>query len=59
MELFIKVYETCPVCKGTGWLKEEEDGNVLCSNCPVACGKVEKLIKVIDLYMYLKNKIEE
>ena len=59
MELFIKVYETCPICKGTGWIK----GNVLCYTCPVACGKVEKLVKIIDndyrnFCVYLKTKIK-
>ena len=64
MELFIKVYETCPVCKGAGWIKEE-DGEmecVLCSNCPVVSGKVERMIKIIDndyrnFCVYLKTKI--
>ena len=66
MELFIKVYETCPACKGTGWIEEEKDGEmecVLCYTCPVACGKVEKLVKIIDndyrnFCVYLKTKIK-
>ena len=58
MELFIKVYETCPVCKGTGWIKEEEDGEtecVLCSNCPIASGKVERIIKIEELIDNVKD----
>ena len=55
MELFIKVYETCPVCKGTGWIKNEEGENTLCYTCPVACGKVERMIKIEELIDNVKD----
>ena len=67
MELFIKVYETCPACKGTGWIEEDpEDIWDEPHECFECCnGKVERLIKIntydkrtFGLYMYLKNKIE-
>ena len=63
MELFIKVYETCPVCSGKGEIDEILRGPEDCLNC--TDGKVERLIKIdtydkrtFGLYMYLKNKIE-
>ena len=61
MELFIKIYETCPACKGTGWIKEEKDGetkSVLCYTCPVACGKVERIIKIEELIDNIRTYIE-
>ena len=65
MELFIKVYETCPVCKGTGWIDEDPkdiwDEPHECFEC--CNGKVEKLVKIIDndyrnFCVYLKTKIK-
>ena len=59
MELFIKVYETCPACKGTGWVEVvKEDGGtdcVLCPNCPIASGKVERIIKIEELIDNIKD----
>ncbi len=66
MELFIKVYETCTVCKGTGWIDEDPgdiwDESHVCFEC--CNGKIEKLVKIIDndyrnFYVYLKAKIKK
>ena len=57
MELFIKVYETCPVCKGEGWIKEEGE-NALCYNCPMASGKVKRIIKIEELIDNIRTYIE-
>ena len=64
MELFIKVYETCPACKGTGWIDKDPkdiwDESHECFECNN--GKIEKLVKIIDndyrnFCVYLKTKI--
>ena len=65
MELFIKVYETCPICKGTGWTKNEPpgyEGSAL-PDCPCDNGKRGRLVKIIDndyrnFCVYLKTKIK-
>ena len=53
MELYIKVYETCKHCNGTGEIDDITRGPEECVNC--VNGKVEKLMKisnnVIEWYM--------
>ena len=44
-QLYIKIYETCLECNGTGWLDEEDEGEGCeCWNCKD--GKTSKFVKV-------------
>ena len=63
MELFIKVYETCTKCKGTGWEGKDKWGEP--DTCDECCqGIIEKFVKLgrhdfRNLFPYLENKIKK